>query len=257
MSVTFDNGVRAEVAAPTPVPYRFGIFSVATPLPEGDGRWEGGGMEWVSEACVTPAFTNNECVDPSAPELVAQGMCVIMSYDPFTVYAVNNDSAGKTRDLTEAANIARARLEASEQFGVEEKLWALLTPTTEVAATSPAMGLALVEQMLTESYPSMGVVHMSRLTATLLGELGIVHAEGNRLVTTLGTPVVAGGGYGQVNGVEPTDAAIYGTGPLVLLRGTVDTVRGFNRDVNSHYTIAQRPYAVGWDCSVVGATFTV
>lgn len=253
-----DGAARIEVTAPTPTPYRYGFFSVATPSPEVDDRWSGGGIKWVSEFCTTPGITYNVCVDPDVAALEFDAGCVISEFDPFTLYASVGDSVGKFRVTDEAITLARTRLEAGEQYGVEEQMWALLAAgePSPVAATTLALGLAIVEQALAEAYPSLGVIHMSRLAATLYADQ--LRVEGNRLVTTLGTPVIAGGGYGAISGAEPSTITVYGTGPVVLKRTAIDDrIRAIHRESNTHNIIAQRTYAIGYDCAVVGATVTV
>ena len=115
-----DGTIRAEVAAPVAVPYRFGLFSVAVPQPTTETRWEAGGITWVSELCTQPGFTTNACVDPDVAALANPDTtnCVVPVFDPFTVYTVVDPSAGKmSADV--AATTARNRLAAVEQFGVE------------------------------------------------------------------------------------------------------------------------------------------
>jgi hypothetical protein len=257
---TLESGdVRIEVTEPVAQPYRFGLFSVATPSPITDPHWQAGGVEWVSEMCSSPvAVTTNDCVDPDVAALDVQVACVIPQFSAFTVYSSVGDSVGKFRNVADAMRVARDRLTTGEQFGVEAALWALLEAAepTPVAASTLALGLGLVEQMLAEAYGALGVIHMSRLAATLYGD--ILRVDGTRLVTPLGTPVVAGGGYDEVDGTEPTTISIFGTGPLFMLRSDIDDrINAINRETNTHFVVAQRTYTIGYDCGVVGTTVTV
>lgn len=249
---------RTEVAAPAAVPYRYGLFSVATPdAGDGERRFELNGITWVSELCTTPGLTTNSCVDPDVVDLEGTPLCVVPVFDQFTVYQVNADSAVKTRTSEAAVQGARDKLTASEQFGVEAALWDDLEAAepTPIAATSPALALGVTEQALIEAYPATGVIHMSRLATYVLADL--LRVEGSRLVTQLGTPVVAGGGYGQIAGAEPATITIFGTGPLVIARSEMQDQPGFDRAINSWFATAYRTYSIGWDCGIVGATATV
>ncbi len=249
--------VFAPVPAPQPVAYRFGLFSVATPVPDAESTWEGFGMRWVSSACVLPEITYDPCVVDGVLPLADNGpvACATSEFDTFTVY---QRAIGSLRNRADDEARVRAQLLEVEQHAVENQLWADMgVAVTEVAvASSLLLGLAVVEQDLVDRYPATGVIHMSRFTATMLNE--VLVREGNRLTTPLGTPVVAGGGYGPVSGAVPTTAAIYGTGPLVLRRGQAqaDTIDP-DREANSATAFAYRTYAVGWDCTAVGVTVTL
>jgi hypothetical protein len=77
-----------------------------------------------------------------------------------------------------------------------------------------------------------------------------LYADGQIMRTKLGTPVVVGGGYDQAG-------LIYGTGPLVIYRGEVDTrQQAIAKPVNKVSFIAQRDYVVGWDCGVFCVTLS-
>lgn len=253
------------VEAPAAVPYRFGLFSQVTPRTSEltvngmNDHWRLG-VEWVSQACAATKLTTGPCIDENVSPLTPDTFCSVSQYDPFTVYAYNDDSVvGFT--LTEAEQNAIARLTNGEQESAEEYLWTLAT--TAIGAnvvdlsTYPLWyGLGYVEQLLAEAYGGQGVIHMNRLAATMLADQ--LHIEGGRLFTLLGTPVVAGAGYEKVGASAPTEALIYGTGPLVMYRGEIDTQQSaIDKTTNQQSIIAQRDYVIGWDCLIVGAEVTL
>ena len=249
------------VEAPTAVPYRFGLFSQVTPRTSElsgssiDDKWKLG-VQWISQACAEAKLTTGPCIDIEVPALDPDDYCSVSQYDPFTVYAYNNDDVpgfGMNEDVSNAV----ARLTNGEQEAAEEQVWSLATAAvgpgvTDLTSYPLWYGLGYVEQALAEAYGGQGVIHMNRLTATMFADQ--LHIEGGRLFTLLGTPVVAGAGYEKIGQTAPTEALIYGTGPLVMYRSEIDTRQSaIDKATNQASIIAQRDYVIGWDCVVVGA----
>lgn len=253
------------VEAPATVPYRFGLFSQVAPRAADvqgvsvDEHWRLG-VRWMSQACALAKITTGPCIDDGVAPLTPDNYCSVSEFDPFTVYAFNDDAVpGFTMD-EDVAN-AVARLTNGEQTAAEDHLWGLMSSAiganvVDLTGHDLWYGLGYVEQVLAETYGGQGVIHMSRLTATMLSDQ--LHMEGGRLFTVMGTPVVAGGGYDQVGVSAPSEGLIYGSGPLVLYRGDVDTRQAaLNRTVNKASIVAQRDYVLGWDCVAVGAEVTL
>lgn len=248
------DGVFSTIAAPPAQAYRFGLFSVVVPPPEADAAWEGMGVTWVSQACTAPGVTYNPCIVDVVPALAADVFCVANELQPFVVYEM---AEGTMRNRAATELNTKARLVEVEQFAVEAALWAAIaTDVTEVSAGigSVLEALAFVEQSLIEQYPARGVIHMNRYAAILL-DVALVR-EGGQLTTMLGTPVVAGGGYGAIGATSPANVTIYGTGPVVMRRGETQAQTVLDKATNKAITVAQRAYVVGWDCAAVGATAT-
>lgn len=248
------------VEAPAAVPYRFGLFSQVTPRTSelaGNGiedHWRLG-VQWVSQACAEAKPTTGPCINDEVSPLSPDDYCYVAKFDPFTVYAYNNDDVvGFT--MTEDEANAVARLTNGEQEAAEEHVWNLATSAigidlVDLTAFPLWYGLGYIEQALAETYGGQGVIHMSRLTATMLADQ--LRIEGGRMFTLLGTPVVAGGGYDKIGATTPTEGLIYGTGPLVMYRSEIDTrQRAIKKDTNQASIIAQRDYVIGWDCVAVG-----
>ena len=238
------------VEAPASVPYRYGLFSVAQPrtteLTEGgaDPHWRNG-ITWVSQSCGPVRVTQEPCVDDADPTLDPDERCDIAEFEPFTVYAFNDDSIpGFT--LEQHQSHAVQRLLHAEQHAVERVLWDRLSDAADgcadLSGVPSYVGLATAEQALADLYRGMGVLHMNRATATVLCDY--LYADGQVMRTKLGTPVVVGGGF-------DTPGTIYATGPVVIYRGEVDTRQAaINRGVNKVSYVAQRDYVIGWDCGV-------
>lgn len=254
-----------QVTAPPAVPYRFGLFSVVEPRTsaiEGvtiDEHWRLG-IQWQSQSCGEVKITTGPCIDSMVSPLTPDDqLCSILSYDPFTLYAYNDDAIpGHT--LAEHEANAIARLTKGEQYGAEQHLYSLLSAEvpapTDASAYPIHIGLGLAEQAISETYEAQGVLHMDRLTAMACAPF--LKVEGGRMLTALGTPVVVGAGY-RSGGVSPTDTGvIFATGPLVMYRGDIDTrENAINKAINSVSIIAQRDYVIGWDCSALGYTVSL
>lgn len=249
------------VEAPAAVPYRFGLFSQVTPRTSEltgaglDEHWRLG-VQWMSQACGDAKLTTGPCINSEVSPLTPDDYCSVSKFDPFTVYAYNNDDVPGFSMDEDVAN-AVARLTNGEQEAAETQVWNLATTAigvdvVDLTAYPLWYGLGYIEQALAESYGAQGVIHMNRLTATMLADQ--LRIEGGRLFTLLGTPVVAGAGYEKIGATAPTEGLIYGTGPLVMYRGDVDTRQtAINKATNQASIIAQRDYVVGWDCVAVGA----
>jgi hypothetical protein len=240
------------VEAPPVVPLPYGIFSVAEPRLTTDEHWKLG-VQWQSQACSTTKITTGACIEPERGSLIPDDYCSVSQYEPFTVYSYNDDPiVGHTLDEHLANTIQR--LVATEQRSVEEYFWAQLVAgavsTVSLTTFGPGVVLGYLEQQLAENYGGQGVIHMSRATATYLWEY--LQTQGGKLVTKLGTPVVAGAGYDPLT--TPLDEfKMFASGPVVMYRGDVDTrENAVARATNQTSIIAQRDYVLGWDCVAYG-----
>lgn len=252
--------VAHNVTAPPIAPYRYGLFSVAaeqapdTPHAFGVGQytWE---SDWCGEAV---AVTHSPCVQDN-PESISidSTLCNLAQFQPFWVYAYSQAGAGAyLSDELQAQ--ARDRIANGSQYAVEAQLWATMDAAiTQVSVTGGVQGLAYVEQLLAQQYKGLGVIHMSRYAATILGQLGLLMPDGATLRTKLGTPVVAGAGYQQVGGALPTTYDIFGTGPVVVVGGATTIIPALlDTAINNVHALAFKPYVAGWDCTAVGVTIT-
>uniref|UniRef100_A0AAU7J8J6 Major capsid protein n=2 Tax=unclassified bacterial viruses TaxID=12333 RepID=A0AAU7J8J6_9VIRU len=256
----------APVAAPARTALPYGLGSVL--------GWRNGdrfmtGVNWVSITC-DPAGGRGgpHCDDDDVVGLPKDftGERALGEALPFIVYG--HDACNMVANSPEQAQeFATAHLVAREEARAEQALWTGdlgNTPNFSGANgydapvdlgdfADPLAALAAVEQGIAVEYGSLGVIHMSRTTATLLGKH--LDKRGGRLYTRgLDTPVVAGAGY--------PDGQIIGTGALVGWRGDVLTSSQrpgdlLDRGSNTMYAIAEREYVIGFDpCPIVSATIT-
>ena len=126
-----------------------------------------------------------------------------------------------------------------------------VTPTPGTAV-KPRYALALLEQALADaSIGAQGTIHAPRDVASVLR----LDKDGKKLVTDLGTPVVAGVGYSKKGPDGNTAAAgkawMYATGPIsVRLGPTLLTPEKLNQAidirVNNIQYYADRSAAVTW-----------
>jgi hypothetical protein len=256
----FRNAIQAPVGV-TPHPY--GVDSVVAATTPGDPHWMAG-VEWTSNVCGGARYTTASVCDDATDNFTLDRWCKLMGFDPFTVYSWSETSTFSGRNEGGEAQ-AIDRLRAGEQAAVEMRLRELLaaavpSPTAVAVSTYAGTekllgGLAFVESKLRGQYPGNGVIHLDVFGASLLS--AYLRPQGNRLLTALGTPVAVEASAGDLAATVPTTSTIYGTGPLVLFRGTEDVTTVLNRDVNDWIGQASRTYIVGWDCVAVGATVTL
>ena len=240
------SAIYARVEAPTVKPHPYGLFTVASPESPSNTEWQHG-FSFESWACIDPNITRSSCIDglADAPPKEFEVCPNTQMTKPFTVYT-GVKRTGQSQDVAETQ--ARDILTNAEEYAVEKQLWAALgTAVTESAALSPLGALALVENSLAVGYMGLGVIHMTPGMAVRLGTTALV-PKGNGLETIAGTPVAVGAGYAAGGAV-----AIYGTGQLKIMRGGVDYVDAFAPSVNDLLVLAERNYAMAWDCYSVGS----
>lgn len=244
--------VHTRVAAPPVVPHPFGLFSVVPPISPAESGWLSG-TAWESWACIDPNVTTDTCVDGGdAPDpKTFDGCRTSETFKAFTAYVGVQRSGGAIGVATEMATNA---LNMAEEFAVERELWAaMLTAAGALpAATDPVVALGQVEKGLAVGYRGTGIIHMDRVTATLLSD-NLVQ-RGSQLITTLGTPVVVGAGY-DTGDDEP--GAIIGTGNIAVRRSVVSIHQAWNMAINDDLAVAERTFVVGWDCFIIGRAATI
>ena len=259
---------KALVTGAPRTPLPFGLFSVV-PFREGSpDRWESG-VEFESIGC--PGDLKGvgalDCDDPSKtiglPKVFDEGGYVLGEADTFLVYEQYVCSP-IGNDLSRAEEGARARLEAYEEMRVEQALATGAfgqssnfkdSSVNDLPANSLKGAFALLEQTLATMYGSQGILHMSRFTATLAIEEGLVEVGNNRLRTKLGTPVIAGSGYG-FEGVVATPAMFGYRSEVISSSNRLGDL--LDKNVNDLYGIAERNYLLGMDeCDIWHATFPI
>lgn len=260
------------VGAPR-IPLGFGLFSVLAPRENSTDRWENG-VTWETLTCAPLGGIGAPDCDPEDTIGIPKSLDPLQAEhgeaSPFTVYGHHTCSPiGNT--LERATERARMHLLMREEARVERALWtgdlgnvpnfAGANGYPAIPATGGAFparqawqAVARVEQLFAEAYGSQGIIHMSREIATRLFDEGGLEKSGARIVTPLGTPVVAGSGYDS--------SKIVATGAMFGYRSEVfaPTDRPYDlldRANNNLYAIAERSYAIGFDpCGALSATLT-
>lgn len=247
------------VPAPEPRGLRYGLLAAANGplnLPEPEGL--GGGVRYEPVSCGSARLYPVEC-DDTPPVKVFDEMDPLVEADPFLVYAtLQCGSVGKTP--AELDTKVRRRLANGEQTAAEEQLAEILAaaavPLTAPNDASLRSVVGELEQWLYgtggAAYGNVGYIHASIRTAAYASTIGLLTKDGSVWRTHLGTIWSFGGGY-------PDDGSIYITGLTTLWRAATVTVapirQTFDRGANQYYAIAERQYAVAYDCVAGVATF--
>jgi hypothetical protein len=246
---------RRVVVAPPITPTRFGLSTVAQVRDDVDEHWLNG-VVWHSPACQPLGVTTDQCVTGVKPAAKTPVGCVdLTEADAFTVYAYDlRSTAGRTEQ--EALDWVRALLEAGEWAAVEAHVGAAVIAAATaaggaavIAAATPAVALGSVEAQIGQ-FDQQGIIHVDRLSATLLAAENLLVRDGQRLTTVLGTPVSVG--------AYPAAAAgkmhVLGTGQTVVYRSGVASYAAIDHAINDWSVLAERSFLVGFDCDAVVAT---
>lgn len=240
------------------------LLDVATPV-NGRIQWLNPTGLYTSLNCIGVGTSTDIC-SPGSKSF--QSPSVIDGFQ-FSVYTgFQCKSVGLDWDEVSAA-VSRVS-DARESIAVEAQFMASdafqgATDLTPAGGATPEQGLALLEADMAAKY-GVGVIHMPRAVAAILlfAGKGALVLDGNKLVTALGTPVAAGGGYDLDNtgpGGDTPDAGDYwmwATG-LVQLAASPWTVPGpqINKSTNDMTVLAERSYIGSVDCYASAMKVTI
>ncbi len=287
-------GRRVPVAPPAYAPLPFGLWTAAQTPEDPDPHWQNG-FTFQADVCQASGVTTDPCpsVDPAglAKTPTSPGLpnrCT----DPITVYSWIDcgpiGTWGDNGEMFEAR--ARAALDRGEARAIESEFesgaggiaphLADATASTdssdgficqlETAATVVATGVGIaraigeLEGALAECYGGVGTIHMPYKMIAIGADKMQWEKRGPRLFTYSGTPVAAGAGY---RGLSPLGAApaagtawLYATGALIARRSAVRITsphESLDKSKNDMVVIAERTYALGWDCCHFAALVTL
>lgn len=265
------------IPGPEPLRRRYGLFTAASgpiDLPSPHGR--GGGVRYVPVTCGEahpyPIGCYGGEVNPPAEGKTIDAENEEVQAPPFMVVAsIECGALGYTAPEFEAK--VRRRLASGEQGAAELALWSGVDPNgnsldipylTDSAETIPAAdydenSLASVIGVLEEyAYHDQGYGYTAFLHAPVsiaswaVGEGDLARPDGPLLRTPFGSIWVFGGGY-------PNDGSIYITGQVNVWRSADEHVyptdQTMDRETNQRLLIAEREYAVGFDCFAAGVEF--
>lgn len=270
---------RVVVEGPAPQARPRNLLESTPEATEWGPRWNLG-VSWLARGCAGEQGRYGPC-DPTPDLAVGDGYGEVASADAFVVWAGAECTSMAQTDLERGYQIATERLLATQAEQVENELWTGSLATAEGApnpflaaaadvddvtpgggATTLADGLALLEQALADCLSGRGTIHATVQLASLWASKGYVELEGGRLVTQLGTIVIAGAGY---PGTSPAGAApdageswAYGTGMVTwrlgpIARQAASPAEAIDRDVNTATVRMERDALAVFDpCCLVG-----
>lgn len=268
-------------AALTLTPMHGNLFTVATvtETSNGDASWAGNGYGWDSAQCPVELLVTDYCQGIDGMPIAATDAAINEGW-PFGVIT-KHVCATLGMSADERRDVARQQIEIGTIKAVERELQKgeavqsvtgrsshYLADADAAIVSSGAVpvreGLAALEQALADcGVGAQGVIHMTRSTASMLG--GAVQRDDSdpqRLVTRLGTPVVAGVGYDPAVKVPATSTGpelvepkplpatqwMYATGPVAVHLGPIDVLDEIvDRTTNTMTVLGARPAAVYFD----------
>jgi hypothetical protein len=263
------------VTAPEPGRRRYGLFTAASgpldlPSPGGDG----GGVRYQPDVCERAYAYPVACYPapgpPSLPEKPQDPMedevvtGVFMALATLACNAVGYTEA-------ELQTRVRRRLLAGEQGAVEAAFWSgwglfntsldilNLAATADAVAVGDPLDLAHVVSALEEyayhdqGYGYTAMIHAPVGVAAHAHEANLIVYDGPLMRTPFGSTWVFGGGYSGLdelgNPAPDGGTYIHITGQTTVWRGTEENVvSAFHPESNTRYLVAERPYAVGYEC---------
>lgn len=270
------------IPGPEPIGRRYGLLSAAAGPIDLPPHGRGGGVRYVpvtcGEATPYPIDCSGGFVDHAEKDVDSE--TPVFDARPFMVTAsIECGSVG----YTEAQNEARVqrRLANGEQGAAELALW---TGATSVGGTSldienlqdSAVDVAVDSSDFTavlagledwlylqQGYGNIGYLHAPVLTAAWAGDHHAVEKDGPLKKTPYGSIWIFGGGYPGTGagGAEPPagGAYIYITGQVTVWRAsdvfTYPPEQTMDRSTNQILLLAEREYAIGFDCVVGRALF--
>lgn len=272
---------RSVEALPvTPLPY--GLFSVADMIEAGSGHWQQG-LQWEPDLCGAATHVRCSCVfdggEGTQVKVYNEDGVPLSVAVPGTVYASFNCSPIGNWDRAEER--ARRALLSGEERAVESLLaegahadvpslygtgTVDITPAAGTAIDVVA-GLALLEQYIGENGNGQGVILAARRDVILANANGVqIYQNGSGLFTVLGTPVAALSGIDGKTGPnedapEANEAWLFALGSRPRIwRSEVFVTSGreasLNIQDNNLQILAERNYAIGWDCFTAAVLVT-
>jgi hypothetical protein len=236
-----------------------------------DARGIASGIQFLTDHCGGAETYEQTCV--LSPEKGFVEGSDLMAAEPFWVIARKRcGSVGRTAEEMQAA--VRQQLLTGEQEVVEAALWdgsgyTAMSPTltgsgaTVVTPAAPGAGAAIaaLEEAFYDTYGYTGVIHVNTAAYGAAAYSGLVQRVGAQLKTPLGSVWSFGSGYGTTG---PADVAAdagfawaFMTGQTTVWRSDVlplpDPRQVLDRTLNQWDVVAERVYAVTWDCPDVAA----
>lgn len=254
---------------------RYGLFSAATVL-DMPLRVITAGLQYYADDCGNFIADYNQECGVDGPLKTATEGSELVGTDPY--WLVNRVRCGTVgRTAQEIRAVAKGRLTAMEQWGVENRLWNgvaaqpgvlnLIGNVGTVTVTSPAPGagtaISALETAFYQENGYVGTVHVNSVAEGALEYAGMLNPEAGVYRTRLGTAVSLGAGYDITgpDGVAPAAGFVWAfiTGYTAVWRSTDDQIpqpdpqRTMDRVLNQWDVVGERVYAAAWACPEVFA----
>lgn len=257
-----------SVAAPEPLRRRYGLFDAASGPIDLPPHGEGGGVRYVPFNCGQAYAYSVNCDETPASkpidtdsEEVATGVFAVLS-------TLNCSAVGYTLD--EYRTKVRRRLEGAEMTAVERSLWSGLdfqgntlgirNLANEAVDVDPGYDPGLLTDVVgalerhaytEQGYGYAAYIHAPIEVAAFAAEAGLVLPETSgptgRKVTPLGSV--------WVFGAYPAGQVIV-TGQTTVWRApAIQVYDAFETSTNERLLVAERTYAVSFDCFAGSAEF--
>lgn len=254
---------------------RYGLFAAATVLPM-PGRAIAAGVQYYADDCGNFLEDyNQECGVTSPTKTPVEGS-EILGTDPYWI--VNRVRCGTVgRTAQDLRNVAQGRLNAMEQWAVEDRLWNGIaaqpgvlnlvnnvgTVTVTPLADGAGAAISALENAFYQVNGYVGTIHINVQAEGALEYAGFLNPEAGVLRTRMGSAVSLGAGYG-INGpldVPPDAGSVWAfmTGYTAVWRSTEDQIpqpdpqRVMDRTLNQWDVVGERVYAAAWSCPEVFA----
>ncbi len=246
---------------PPIIPGRRGLLSVATTPAEIPTDWLHG-VTFSPESCAVPAplpwvvCETDDFGDPAGPPGPAAWYPIMLRgvYECSTMGGYDRPERERraravlTATASHQAEAELAQGVASSQGGVPNPIltssdgWIDVIDAT-TGPEPPAYALSALEQSMALClHGQRGTIHATPAVVTLWDAEGLLHAEGQLLVTANDNVVVAGSGYAGLT------SFVYGTGPMFQIRGQAtpegDAVEQTDRAQNTITTWVTQPSLV-------------
>lgn len=253
---------------------RYGLFSAATLLEMPD-RVIAAGLQFYADDCGNFIADYNQTCSDSPTKEFEEGS-ELVGTDPY--WLVNRVRCGTVgRSAEDIRGVARGRLNAMEQWAVEDRLWNGIAAqpgvlnlvnnvgTVVVVPTVAGAGAAIsaLENAFYQVNGYVGTVHVNVVAEGALEYAGFLNPEAGVLRTRMGSAVSLGAGYGITGPADAAPAAgfvwAFMTGYTAVWRSTdaqlpqPDPQRVMDRTLNQWDVVGERVYAAAWACPEVFA----
>jgi hypothetical protein len=262
-------------SAPPLLPYRYGLFSVAS-LTDGDGPWQRAGVEYFTDHCAQGGYVLGMCPAPAQgggtthDKTVFGGPELAEGSEPFTIYSRAQCNAVGFEDPRGMALTRLALIEEREaERAFTELVLGQADPRYPLGQGAAAVGLrralGVLEADAALHYAGAPTLHAPRWTQPYWDAANLLQPNGDtgdKRLTRLDAPVALGGGYAS-NPFDP-DAALADGEFWLVATGTVRGQRSapfanetFTTSDNTRMALAERTYAFDTDCYRAAVLVTV